>query len=388
MFILVNKNYLVPTILSYTFKTQAIDELLNITISRTREYCMNVYVVNGDDEIYYFECDKIFCQKNSTLSVVYEHVPTKWMGNTYLSHYKEQNEIKQLETLNLTQNDELKGLKFTDDETKQMNISIDLKKECASNNTDKKKVLFLNDKLSEKVNELNSAQKILQTQEVSSTQEVLQTQKILPTQEVSSAQEVSSIQVNTDSEFDEKRNKLIGLIEEVNGLYQKELVNIRRLELNLKSFDNKLNKLEKKKKEEIFDNVIKTQTEYRTWKKIKYTIEDDIDILKPESELVETNKEAPILFLSKFKYIDKILENDAIKQIFNDLNSIDLNEIYSQNILPNENIIQFCNKYAKLSKELHYKFDHDWDHLEEEMNLNSTNRLSTSNISSSSTFKK
>lgn len=373
MFILVNKNYLVPTILNYEFKTQALDELLNITISRTREYCMNVYVVNEDDEIYYFECNKIFCQKNSTLSVMYEHVPTKWMGNTYLSHYKEQNEIKQLETLNLTlnstQNDELKGLKFTDDETKQMNISIDLKKECASNNTDKKKVLFLNDKLSEKVNELNLAQ------------------KILPTQEVLSTQEVSSTQVNADSEFDEKRNKLISLIEEVNDLYQKELVNVRRLELNLKSFDNKLNKLEKKKKEEIFDNVIKTQTEYRTWKKIKYMIEDDIDILKPESELKETNKEAPILFLSKFKYIDKILENNAIKQIFNELNSIDLNEIYSQNILPNENIIQFCNKYAKLSKELHYKFDHDWDHLEEEMNLNSTNRLSTSNISSSA-FKK
>ena len=52
-----------------------------------------------------------------------------------------------------------------------------------------------------------------------------------------------------------------------------------------------------------------------------------------------------------------------------------MNKLYTNDKLPCNEIIQFANKYVKLSKELNYNFDHDWDYLEGEMNLNSTNRL-------------
>ena len=47
------------------------------------------------------------------------------------------------------------------------------------------------------------------------------------------------------------------------------------------------------------------------------------------------------------------------------------------NILNNMNhIIKFSEKYTKTCKTLHYKFDHDWDYLEEqESNSNTSNSL-------------
>jgi hypothetical protein len=158
-------------------------------------------------------------------------------------------------------------------------------------------------------------------------------------------------------------------------MYQKEMSNIRRLELNLKTFETKLNKLNKKKREENINNIIKTQSEYQTWKKIKYIMEDETDVLKPINELELSNKSTPILFLSKYEYINKIQENDGISNLLEKINLIDLNKLYSDDTLPNDSIVQFSEKYVKLSKELHYHFDHEWDYLENEMNANSTNKL-------------
>ena len=174
------------------------------------------------------------------------------------------------------------------------------------------------------------------------------------------------------------------MIEEVNDLYQKELSNIKRLELNLKTFENKIKKLEKVKKDNIINEIIRTQSEYITWKKIKYGIKEDSEILKPINELEETNTIVPILFLSKYNYIDKIQNNEYIKILLDRINCLKLNDLYADNKLPDDDIIMFCNKYIKLSKELHYKFDdHEWNYLENEMNLNSTNKLGSNIISSS-----
>jgi hypothetical protein len=158
-------------------------------------------------------------------------------------------------------------------------------------------------------------------------------------------------------------------------MYQKEISNIKKLELNLKTFETKLNKLNKKKREEIVNNIIKTHSEYQTWKKIKFIIDDINDVLKPIGQLELSNKVAPILFLSKYEYINKIQENEGISNLLEEINMIDLNKLYSDDILPDNKIIQFCEKYIKLSKELHYHFDHEWDYMENELNLNSTNKF-------------
>jgi len=147
-----------------------------------------------------------------------------------------------------------------------------------------------------------------------------------------------------------------------------------------------LKKLEKTKKDNIINEIIRTQSEYRTWKKIKYGIKDDSDesdVLKPIEELEESNTVVPILFLSKYNYIEKIQNNESIRKLLDEINQLNLNDLYSDNSLPNEKIFQFCNKYMKLSKELHYHFDdHEWNYLENEMNLNSTNKLGSNVISS------
>ena len=66
---------------------------------------------------------------------------------------------------------------------------------------------------------------------------------------------------------------------------------------------------------------------------------------------------------------------EGILNLLGEINLINLNILYSSDTLPDVRIIHFCEKYVKLSKELHYKFDNDWDYLENELNLNSTNRL-------------
>ena len=126
------------------------------------------------------------------------------------------------------------------------------------------------------------------------------------------------------------------------------------------------------KVELIFDDVIRTQGEYRTWKKIKYGLKNcnnDIDVLKPINELEESNNIVPILFLSKYNYIEKIQKNTSISKLLDNINLLNLNTLNNYETLPTE-IVQFCNKYMKLSKELHYQFDdHEWSYLENEINL-------------------
>ena len=198
------------------------------------------------------------------------------------------------------------------------------------------------------------------------------------------------VEIDNKNEIKNKKEEILKMIEEVNDLYQKELSNIKRLELNLKTFENKIKKLEKVKKDNIINEIIRTQSEYRTWKKIKYGIKEDSEdfeeseILKPINELEETNTIVPILFLSKYNYIDKIQNNEYIKILLDRINCLKLNDLYADNKLPDDDIIMFCNKYIKLSNELHYKFDdHEWNYLENEMNLNSTNKLGSNIISSS-----
>lgn len=87
--------------------------------------------------------------------------------------------------------------------------------------------------------------------------------------------------------------------------------------------------------------------------------------------------------MSKYNYIEKIQNNESIRKLLDEINHLNLNNLYADNSLPNENVIQFCSKYMKLSKELHYYFDdHEWNYLEDEMNLNSTNKLGSNIVSS------
>jgi hypothetical protein len=143
---------------------------------------------------------------------------------------------------------------------------------------------------------------------------------------------------------------------------------MKKLQLNIKSLNNKIEKFKKLQNDKIFENISKVKSDYRTWKKLKYVINNNDDLLKDVSELEKTEiKKIPILFLAKFNYIENIQEDIEISNLLIKINNLDLEEIFMNNNLNNmDNIIKFSEKYNKKSKILHYKFDNDWDYLEEQ----------------------
>jgi hypothetical protein len=357
MFQLVNTNFLVPIITTYNSLEIALGGLQRETLLRLQEYTENIYMVeNGKENIIYTSDGiNIYLSKlmeTNEKKIIYTNKKITHMGTEYYQTITEQE------------------LTFDTDIKPDMNIKINEKKNS--------NVRFVNDII---VKEQN-------TKQISIPETSLITNNI--TNNITNSNVANKIEVK-DEVKDDKKEEMIKMIEEVNELYQKELSKIRKLQLNLKTFDAKLKKLERTKMDNIINNIIRTQSEYRTWKKIKYSIKDDnddTDVLKPISELEETNEivsidKVPILFLSKFNYMENIQKNESIVKLLDEINQLNLNDLYSDNSLPNNNIVQFCNKYMKLSKELHYHFDdHEWSYLEHEMNLNSTNKLGSNVVSS------
>ena len=181
---------------------------------------------------------------------------------------------------------------------------------------------------------------------------------------------------------EEKRAKLLEHCESVYKIYQEELTKIKKLEIDLNINKNKLKKLEKKRNDIILNNIKLLQNDYRTWKKIKFILKEENDILKDTSELelkeTKDDKEIPIIFQSRYEYFDSInnQEDQSEAKLLIELNNIDLIEYYTENNNDiKDSIINFSKNYKKIHKELSYKFSHDWDYLDTEMNETSTNKL-------------
>ena len=358
MYTFVNKNYLIPIVFQQLCKDDALNKLYHETVNRTKEYNEFIYVINDNEnpiEIFYSDGINLY-HKNNLKScegnIIAKYDKINFLSRSYLSNnfkitYNEDENYK-LKNMNLTIDNKFLNNNVILTET---NTNTDTNTDT---NTHKEKeyinIKYIDDNKKVSFKVLNECNNLELDKDVDSDK-------------------------NNNDEYNKKREEIIKLIEQVNDMYQKEMSNIRRLELNLKTFETKLNKLNKKKREENINNIIKTQSEYQTWKKIKYIMEDETDVLKPINELELSNKSTPILFLSKYEYINKIQENDGISNLLEKINLIDLNKLYSDDTLPNDSIVQFSEKYVKLSKELHYHFDHEWDYLENEMNANSTNKL-------------
>jgi hypothetical protein len=350
MFQLINKNFLVPIITKYDTFDEGLDGLQQETILRLSEYTDKVYMIKKNESTIYTS-DGLHIYMNTKLldnslkKIIYTNKKVNYFGTEYY------------------QNIRTEELNFDNNVESTMNLIINEKKNS--------NVRFVND-----VDVKEQIQVIITKIEPNIETKI----------ETTNNEVINIDEDDKKKEINDKRDKIIKMIEEVNELYQKELHKIKKYQLNLKTYDTKLEKLEKTKKDNIINDIIRTQSEYRTWKKIKYGLKeiDDIDILKPISELKETNKLVPILFLSKYNYIEKIQNNDSICKLLDEINQVNLNDLYADNLLPNNNIVQFCNKYMKLSKELHYHFDdHEWSYLENELNLNSTNKLGSNVVSSS-----
>jgi len=355
MYLLVNTNFIVPKIKEYLSLEKSIEELQYETLTRSSDWNDRVYVVKKNDynNLYKSDGNNIYVLDLSTnqTKIIYTSNKHYYNYNQYWIKYSCLNKKNNV----VSHNDKINEKKINDNTSNIMSLTF---------NEKKNKNIILEDSNISKIDSNIS--------------------KIDSNTEVQSVNNTLCIEIDNKNEIKNKKEEILKMIEEVNDLYQKELSNIKRLELNLKTFENKIKKLEKVKKDNIINEIIRTQSEYITWKKIKYGIKEDSEILKPINELEETNTIVPILFLSKYNYIDKIQNNEYIKILLDRINCLKLNDLYADNKLPDDDIIMFCNKYIKLSKELHYKFDdHEWNYLENEMNLNSTNKLGSNIISSS-----
>ena len=348
MYQLINVNFLIPKITKYDTFEEALEGLQQDTILRSIKYTDKIYMLKEKEEntIYTSDGEQIYMNYSTK-----DNIPVKKIIYTYKKiNYFENVYIQSIETQYINYD--------TSQETK-MHLKINEKKKVNLN------VKFIDENI------------ITQQTPTSTT----------PSTTPSTSTNINNDnQINKQDIINEKKEEIIKMIEKVNELYQKELSKIKKLELNLKTYNFKLKKLEKTKNDNIINEIIKTQSEYRTWKKIKYGLNKDTnetDILKPISELEESGEKVPILFLSKYNYIEKIQNNESISKLLDEINQLNLNDLYSNNLLPNNNIVQFCNKYMKLSKELHYHFDdHEWSYLEHEMNFNSTNKLCSNVVSS------
>ena len=382
MYLLYNTNFLIQRIKNYNTLEESLRELQIDTISRTQDYNNKIYVIqeNEPNIVYTSDGEHIYLINltDGEKTKLFTNKKINYNGCEYWQQYYLSNTIDSKKNLN---ND-----KITDKITDKMNITIGEKKS--------KNIRFEDDNTSfiiQNMSNLTSTKSdflngVIDMVDRQTTNDKINIQNEIINNNGDNNNDNNNDNKSEDIEKEEKRNQIIKMIEDVNDLYQKELSNIKKLELNLKTYDSKLKKLEKTKKDNIVNEIIRTQSEYRTWKKIKYGLKDDSDesdILKPIEELTESNTTVPILFLSKYNYIEKIQNNESIRKLLDEINKLNLNDLYADNSLPNENIIQFCSKYMKLSKELHYHFDdHEWNYLEDEMNLNSTNKLGSNIINS------
>lgn len=358
MYLLINTNFLIPEIKEYDSLEKSIEQLQYDSISRSLNWVEKVYVVKKNEQDYLYKSDGKQIYYINLLTnqskIFFTYKKYNYSGVEYWIKYN--------------------SISSENFETTNMNLQINEKKNL--------NVLFLDTNTNTDTdnfikNQLNQNISIENKNNMNVDYNIL---------------EKKNLETNIETENKNTNEEIIKMIEEVNELYQQEIFKIKKLEQNLKIYDNKLKKLEKDKKDNIINNIIRTQGEYRTWKKIKYGLiensdfsdfSDFSDILKPISELIESNMPVPILFLSKYDYIEKIQTNEYIRILLDKINLINLNDLYSVNFLPEDEIVQFCNKYMKLSNELHYHFDdHEWNYLVNEININSTNKLGSNIVSS------
>jgi hypothetical protein len=324
-YIFVDKNFLIPIITEYSYNL-SLNQLINSILNKKDNYIKNIYIVvtNNDIVTDIIYAKNNFIYKNSSKNNIVTEIKlfnyTKlnlnysFNNNTFINNYYDYDYQQ-----NINLNNNSLNLEIIEKNNNNINIKNEI---CNEKET-------LNDKL-----------------------------------------------IITNDE-DDKKQLLLKTCEEVLELYKLEEHKMKKIELDLKSKNHKIEKLKKQQNDKLFDNLLKVKNDYRTWKKLKYVINDNDDLLKDFLELETTEiKNIPILFLAKYNYFEKLQEDIESSNILININNMNLEKVFMENSLNNtDNIIKFSEKYTKTCKNLHYKFDNDWDYLEEQTDNNITSSL-------------
>ncbi len=355
---IVDRNFLIPEIIIKNEFFEALEELYKKTYFRDEKYNQNIYMIKYSGVRYegYIQSDgkniyEIFEGKKTKLEIDYSYL--------YITPNEKINEPDANFTIDSKQNNSLKKIDVVQEvkdkivETKQISNIKNVKIICEDDGDNEMQLnIKTNPNISSQIDITDSDRLIVSNSE----------------------QE----KINSDKE--KKKEELLKICEQVMDMYNLELNKIKKTELNLMSIDNKIDKLIKKKRDQVFDNITRTKNEFETWKKIKYGIPVDKQemVRMSENELtVIKNPTVPILFAAKYNYIEKIMENPQVKELFSVLNQLDLAELYVKDKIDlSPQVIKFVEKYTEISKkDLHYKFDHDWDYLDSEFDQVEANSL-------------
>ncbi len=388
---LVDKNLLVPDVIIKSEFFDIIEELYKRVWKREQSYVDNIYVVKYS-------------------GIMYDGIIKYIDGKLYEVNGSIQKQIN-LDYSYLFLSDNVSNDNQTEKNTVAVNVkkvNFDEKINLSETNTKlpEEKTNTPNSILKPVLNQISNIRKRFSTQEkssIESTQEIKeQNEEIKPINisepemelvikpksyenikitdneiKIESVEKFDEIKqrekVDLESEIKEKKKmELLKMCDQVMDLYNLELNKIKKIELSLRSIDTKIEKMEKKKRDKLFECISRTKNEYETWKKIKYVIpvENPKLLYVNISELEEREDiKVPILFQAKYNCIEQMLQNTHIIKYFETLNNLSLENLYVQDQIDlDEGLLKFVEKYSELSKkDLHYKFGHDWDYLENEL---------------------
>ncbi len=342
MYYLIDKNLLLPEIYSSPDYLNVMIEFYKKVYQRNLDYCSNIYVIKGNNVGYesiiesdgkYFYSTNLVDNQKLKLDLDFNYI--------FIQQKQEPNNKVMLQN-SFTTKDISKIL-----EPKLIPIKLDDVVTQESKSVEKSKPIQMDIVINEKIEDKKDKES-----------------------------EKSKEDKKKNEEKEKKKELLLKTCEQVMDLYNLELSNIKKTENQIKTLNYKLEKLEKKKREQIIKDITRTKSDYETWKKLKYNIGRDEEelIYKPEEELeLREELKIPILFTAKYNYIEKSQEHEKVKEIYCILNKLNIDELYiADSIDLDPKIIKFCEQYYKTAKnDLHYKFDHDWDYLDTEMNTDS-----------------
>lgn len=168
---------------------------------------------------------------------------------------------------------------------------------------------------------------------------------------------------NNNVSKDQKKIILKKMLGDIENKYLSFLQNNKKIKQKISNLDFKLTKFKKEKDFQLFSNLRKLREEYFQYKKIKY-VDDKFTI-----ERLEENLKIPNTFVKIYDFITNASENPKIKQLFEDILKIDIENLFASFDLNHidKNILLLSNNYNKLKNDLHVKFNSDYDYLEEEM---------------------
>lgn len=319
----VNKNIIIPEIYNFNNFNDAILKLYNSTKDLIKTQCENIYVVTQNSLLFFLD-QKLYEVSNDKIINKSYDFPTEKSLKLIKNFINDNNNNNYYKDDNKDDNNDNNVKNNTNDTNNNMDINFNVNKNL--------KNIIIDDS---ELQQSNDDKMIIKSKG-----------------QLSKGKMSTQVQKEAPKELSKEEQDVIKMCEEVMELYQNELKKMKDIEQKIKVIDNNQKNIIKKKKDIILTNFSKLKNDYNTFKQINKKYESN-----PEFEI-------PSLFILKFKYFQKLLNNNQISNIFNSLDNLILDTVIYEDIILDNDIVILANKYNIDSKSLNVKFDHSWEELD------------------------